>query len=205
MRLCHQAPHRLHHTLGSPWQGLLPQIHHPSPPLSSLCPATRAFSSSHPALSNAQSTTSSFRSFSLRRSVSVPTPAPSVSLLVAQPIPLPLSSSSPTFSGQPEATHPPSRSHPAPVTTRVYKPRGNIQESSYRPPVRASERLFNWRTPHGLDADREFEAAVPPGFAETIRAHIQSCYAPNTMSTYGAGLLRFTEFLLQIYSFSPFC
>ena len=136
---------------------------------------------------------SSFPSFSLRRSLSVPTPAP-VALLATQPTPSPLSSLFPTFPGQFEAAHPSSHSHQAPATTRAYKPRGNIHESSYRPPVRASERLFNWRTPHGLDADEKLEAAVPPGFAGAIRARIQSCYAPNMMTTYGAGLLRFTEF-----------
>jgi len=79
-------------------------------------------------------------------------------------------------------------------TPAVRKPKGHIQSSVLRPSVPAADRLFNWKTPHGLEADNRLASELPTNLADSVHMSIRSYYAPNTKSTYGAGLIRFTEF-----------
>jgi len=74
------------------------------------------------------------------------------------------------------------------------KPRGSIHSNPLHPTVFAADRLFCWNTPHSLEAAANLDLVLPPGLLDLVLSAICSYYAPNTKSTYGAGILRFTEF-----------
>ncbi|KAF7332531.1 hypothetical protein MKEN_00135700 [Mycena kentingensis (nom. inval.)] len=79
---------------------------------------------------------------------------------------------------------------------KARRPRkGNeIEHNSLRPPVLAKDRIREWKTPFGIEADAEFRAKFPEAVVERTYATIHSAFADNTTSTYGAGPLRFTQF-----------
>ena len=48
--------------------------------------------------------------------------------------------------------------------------------------------------PHGLAASLDLKGVLPAGLPDSVYMAIRSYYTPNMMGTYGAGILRFTEF-----------
>ena len=80
------------------------------------------------------------------------------------------------------------------ISTRRSRRGSSIIASSFRPASTAADRLFAWRSPYGLEADRNLEAQLPADLIEAMHMSIRSFYAPNTKGNYGAGILRFTQF-----------
>ena len=81
-------------------------------------------------------------------------------------------------------------------TRKPRKPRPDrvLAPSSFRPRVMAADRLSAWRTPYGLSHDKSLLAELPPALAESAKMSIMGALASSSKSTYGAGLLRFTQF-----------
>jgi hypothetical protein len=63
-----------------------------------------------------------------------------------------------------------------------------------RPHVAAADRLFTWDTPHGARHRAQLYAALPQPLVDRALMSIRSALAPNTKTTYAAGLKRFTQF-----------
>jgi hypothetical protein len=63
-----------------------------------------------------------------------------------------------------------------------------------RPHVAAADRLQSWHTPYSLIFQQEVRKRFPPDAADAIFRTIQGALAPATKSTYGAGILRFTQY-----------
>ena len=82
------------------------------------------------------------------------------------------------------------------MTRKPRKPRPDriLASSPFRPRVMAADRLFSWRTPYGLSHDESLLAELPPALVESAKMSITGALAPSSKSTYGAGLLRFSQF-----------
>ena len=63
-----------------------------------------------------------------------------------------------------------------------------------RPRVPAANRLFSWRTPHGLTHNETLLEELPPQLVEIAKTSIMGAFAPSTRSIYSAGILRFNQF-----------
>jgi len=66
--------------------------------------------------------------------------------------------------------------------------------SHLRPPVSAANRLLAWTTPYAQKQRSALESSLPPALVNKAYHVVYSALAPATRSTYGAGLLRFTQF-----------
>lgn len=75
--------------------------------------------------------------------------------------------------------------HPQPANT--YSAR------SLRPPVPADHHVILWTTPHSLEAHASLQQ-VSPHLHQKIFEKLLSATADVTRQSYGAGLLRFTQF-----------
>jgi len=73
-------------------------------------------------------------------------------------------------------------------------PCGSIHSNPLHPTIFTVDRLFCWNAPHSLEAAANLDLILPPGLPDLILSAICFFYAPNTKSTYGMGILRFTEF-----------
>ena len=117
------------------------------------------------------------------------------------------SSSIPTRLPVPSILHSPTEPKLLPVTppsvatdtSRLIKPRKpqsgrSIATSHLRPHVAAADRIFSWDTPFGARHRAELAESLPAPLVESAMMAIRGGYAPNTKSTYAAGLLRFTQF-----------
>jgi hypothetical protein len=69
-----------------------------------------------------------------------------------------------------------------------------ITHNILRPHVPAANRLFSWRTPHGINEDSKILQQLPVQLAEAARLSIMGAFASSSRATYGAGLLRFNQF-----------
>ncbi|KIL55884.1 hypothetical protein M378DRAFT_58378, partial [Amanita muscaria Koide BX008] len=63
-----------------------------------------------------------------------------------------------------------------------------------RPSVPAAERLNAWKTPFAVEFDNKLQSSLPNNLSQSLRETISQALAPNTRSTYGSGILRFSEF-----------
>ena len=81
-------------------------------------------------------------------------------------------------------------------TRKPRKPRQDriLTPSIFRPRVMAVDRLFSWRTPYGVSHDQSLLAELPSALAESAKMAITGALAISSKSTYGAGLLRFSQF-----------
>ncbi|KAF7300880.1 hypothetical protein MKEN_01314300 [Mycena kentingensis (nom. inval.)] len=104
---------------------------------------------------------------------------------------------------EPERAHsrdPPTRSLvPIPASDSTARPRrpkkGNeIEENELRPHVLAKDRIRLWRTPWGMRNDELVRSQLPDNVIDRTFAAIHAAWAPNSTSSYAAGLLRFTQF-----------
>jgi hypothetical protein len=69
-----------------------------------------------------------------------------------------------------------------------------IRHNMLRPHVSATNRLFSWRTPHGINEDNKILERLPIQLAEAAKLSIMGAFASSSRSTYGAGILRFNQF-----------
>lgn len=96
--------------------------------------------------------------------------------------------------------------HPAGVFTnypvappRLVKPRKpkagcEVSNNTLRPHVAAADRLFTWDTPFGLQQRSRLQDLIPQPLVEPVLMTIRGALAPNTKSSYAAGILRWTQF-----------
>jgi hypothetical protein len=88
---------------------------------------------------------------------------------------------------------------PASTASRVIKPRKpragcEIDESPLRPHVAATDRLFAWDTPFGIQHRSQLSSIIPEVLVDPVLMSIRGALAPQTKSSYAAGLLRWTQF-----------
>lgn len=69
-----------------------------------------------------------------------------------------------------------------------------VRESSLRPPVPADSRLLSWSSPFAQSQISKDERKLPSELISRSRLITFTGLAPNTKSSYAAGLLRFTQF-----------
>jgi len=69
-----------------------------------------------------------------------------------------------------------------------------IKPNDLRPLVPAKERLFFWRTPYGKDHFFDIAKKLPLPLASAACLTIRSALLPTTVTTYAAGMKRFTQF-----------
>jgi hypothetical protein len=69
-----------------------------------------------------------------------------------------------------------------------------ISHNALRPRIAAADRLFAWRTPHGISHDNALLEQLPEQLVESAKLSIRGALAPSTRSTYAAGILRFNQF-----------
>nr|GAT53462.1 predicted protein [Mycena chlorophos] len=70
-----------------------------------------------------------------------------------------------------------------------------IAASPFRPPVPAYRRVLLWTTPYSVSThDAAVAAGVSPALQLKIFENLLSAQTPETRESYGAGLLRFTQF-----------
>lgn len=77
---------------------------------------------------------------------------------------------------------------------RKPRPENQITHNNYRPNVSAADRLFCWTTPFAIQRHSELFGGLPPELADHAHSAIRGALAPNSKSSYAAGLLRFTQF-----------
>ena len=149
-------------------------------------------------------------SSALPSATSAPNPTSNTSRFHRLDIPVCLSSDPDTArvarSAPSLARSPPSSSTPAGVFTnypaapaRIIKPRKpragcEVRNNSLRPHVAAADRLYTWDTPFGLEQRSCLQALIPETLIEPVLMTIRGGYAPNTKSSYAAGILRWTQF-----------
>ena len=117
------------------------------------------------------------------------------------------SSNIPITPPAPSTLHPPTEPKLLPVpsfpiatnmscSTKPRKPQNgrSITTSHLCPHVAAADCIFSWDTPFGARHRAELAEALPAPLVESVMMAIRGGYAPNTKSTYAAGLLRFTQF-----------
>ena len=69
-----------------------------------------------------------------------------------------------------------------------------IIPNTFRPQVPARDRLTCWLTPFGIDHLNSLATLVPSDVILQARFLLSKSVTPNTLNTYAAGLLRFTQF-----------
>lgn len=74
----------------------------------------------------------------------------------------------------------------------------SIAPNPLRPFVAAADRLSMWESPYSLAFKRDLYSSLPTHIADAALHTVNAAYAPNTMSSYAAGLLRFTQFCDEI-------
>jgi hypothetical protein len=72
--------------------------------------------------------------------------------------------------------------------------RNPINHSILRPLVPAPDRFLYWFTPFALDRLNDLEKSFPHDVIVKNRIVMAQCVAPETLSNYAAGLIRFTKF-----------
>ncbi|KAF5376250.1 hypothetical protein D9615_008456 [Tricholomella constricta] len=71
--------------------------------------------------------------------------------------------------------------------------------SPYRPAVPAGQRLLLWTTPHSQFARASFDAQIPVDAQSKIFLGLFNSLADSTRVSYGAGLLRFTQYCDRLH------
>ncbi|KAF5369201.1 hypothetical protein D9615_009969 [Tricholomella constricta] len=71
--------------------------------------------------------------------------------------------------------------------------------SPYRPAVPAGQRLLFWTTPHSQLARASFDAQIPVDAQSKIFLGLFNSLAESTRVSYGAGLLRFTQYCDRLH------
>jgi len=80
------------------------------------------------------------------------------------------------------------------IVARTPQTGREIIHNSFRPRVAAADRLFGWDTPFGIQHREQLAKSLPPPLAEAALMSIRGALAPNSKSTYAAGILRFNQF-----------
>ncbi|KAJ2911295.1 hypothetical protein MD484_g9119, partial [Candolleomyces efflorescens] len=93
---------------------------------------------------------------------------------------------------------PSSRSAPAPripeALPRRPKAGCQITHNSLRPRVAAADRLLSWDSPWSLAHREALATALPPTLVNSALTAVRSALAPATKTSYGGGILRFSQF-----------
>jgi hypothetical protein len=89
---------------------------------------------------------------------------------------------------------PPRTSLTQSITPRRPQVGREVVPNPFRPHVAAADRIRCWKTPHSISFNLQMASALPPDLIESSFETIYGSLAPATKSTYGAGLLRFTQF-----------
>ncbi|KAF5386129.1 hypothetical protein D9615_002403 [Tricholomella constricta] len=97
------------------------------------------------------------------------------------------------FVANPNPRHLAARSLPShktqpPRVPNLYTP------SPYRPVVPADQRLLLWTTPHSLEAQNALNSQIPVENQSQVYHLLLESLSESTRQSYGAGLLRFTQF-----------
>jgi len=90
--------------------------------------------------------------------------------------------------------HPPHASTVQSIVPRRPQVGRELVPSSFRPHVPATDRIRLWQTPHSLSFNAHVASYLPPKLVDSSFNMIYRSLTPATRSTYGAGLLRFTQF-----------
>ncbi|TFK70875.1 hypothetical protein BDN72DRAFT_765868 [Pluteus cervinus] len=69
-----------------------------------------------------------------------------------------------------------------------------ISHNSLRPQVLARDRLRLWSTPYSIEHHETVFSSLPENLAAKTLDTIFTAHAPSTQSSYGAGILRFSQF-----------
>jgi len=85
-------------------------------------------------------------------------------------------------------------SQPTIKTKKEIKPKPETHAISLRPKVPAADRIRSWETPYSIKFKDKLSESLPPELINTLQSTIFKALAPNTRSSYGAGILRFIEF-----------
>jgi hypothetical protein len=80
------------------------------------------------------------------------------------------------------------------VTARRPRPENEITPSPFRPPVPANQRILMWTTPHSVDMQVALNSELSTSLQRQIFEKILAAFVHETLQSYGAGLLRFTQF-----------
>ena len=80
------------------------------------------------------------------------------------------------------------------ITPRAPQAGRSIAHNSFRPRVAAADRLFGWDTPFGIRHKAQLAESLPPPLAEAALMSIRGALAPNSKTTYAAGILRWNQF-----------
>jgi hypothetical protein len=72
--------------------------------------------------------------------------------------------------------------------------RFKTKPSQFRPPVPAASRISTWSSPFSLRAHTSLLSTLPQPLVQNTYNLIRNSLAHNTRSTYGAGVLKFTQF-----------
>ncbi|KAF7297499.1 hypothetical protein MIND_00983700 [Mycena indigotica] len=129
-----------------------------------------------------------------------PAPAEIASRLPSLTTPTDLLASMPSTQPRVEPfSHPCTRPNfhlPLPSQPNLASPkRGNgIAPSEFRPPALAKDRLRTWSSPFSRAKEAELRASLPADEVNRLYAAIFAAFAPDTQSTYAAGLLRFHQY-----------
>ncbi|KAJ3779470.1 hypothetical protein GGU10DRAFT_382482 [Lentinula aff. detonsa] len=86
---------------------------------------------------------------------------------------------------------------PYSITTRKAKKGNEIKRSHLRPNVRASERIHAWTTPFATASRSNDAQEYHPDIVQKSELAMITALADNTLSSYGAGILRFNQFCDQ--------
>ena len=69
-----------------------------------------------------------------------------------------------------------------------------IAHNTLRPRVAAANRLLSWDTPWSVAHRDTLSTALPPTLVNSALAAVRSALAPATKTSYGGGILRFSQF-----------
>lgn len=73
-------------------------------------------------------------------------------------------------------------------------PQNDWNHSPLRPLVPADRRVLLWTTPHSLCAQASLDNEISPRLQEKVFTNLLQATSHNTRQSYGAGILRFTQF-----------
>lgn len=74
------------------------------------------------------------------------------------------------------------------------QPAQNVSTPAFCPSVKASEQLSRWSSPFALAAKQELCSSIPTQLADKADLAVLDSFAPNTRTSYAAGILHFTQF-----------
>lgn len=98
-------------------------------------------------------------------------------------------------------------SGPPSCFVKPWKPKAGckVLNNDLCPHVAAADRLFTWETPFGIWHCTQLQDLLPQTLIEPVLMTIHDALAPNTKSSYAAGILRWTQFCNKYSIPEEFC